>query len=164
MTADSPRHPDSTTYRFFSLRRIVSLCERYEAAWRDGHPPRIEEMLQEVPRPDWPEVLRILVAQDVQIRRERGEQPDSRDYQARFPEWASTIEEVFCWDDGTDTRRPKAPGPHGTIEETVGLPDSAESSSGKGDDPGDHGEPGRDEDWSEGVTPPRFVPIRELDR
>ena len=164
MNADSPQHPDSTTYRLSSLRRIVSLCERYEAAGLAGNPPRIEEMLEEVPRSDWPELLRLIVAQDIQIRRERGEEPNSRDYQARFPEWSSTIEEVFQWEEASRTGRPEAPASQATVGDTVGLAGSEACAVGSEDRRDDPANRGSEEYWGEAVHRPRFVPLRELDR
>ena len=46
-------------------------CDRFEAAWRAGERPRIEDYLAELPAGDRPALLRHLVALDADYRRLR---------------------------------------------------------------------------------------------
>jgi eukaryotic-like serine/threonine-protein kinase len=66
------------------LQQINERCNRFEAAWKSGARPRIEEYLT----PSWTDfsLLRQLVLLDVDYRRKHGECPRSEDYFERFPD------------------------------------------------------------------------------
>jgi serine/threonine protein kinase len=66
-------------------RRVNAVCNRFELAWQAGQRPRIEDHLGEVPEPDRSELVRELVALDIDYRRQAGEDPRAEDYRARFP-------------------------------------------------------------------------------
>jgi serine/threonine protein kinase len=74
---------------------IVRACDRFEAAWRQGRGPRIEEFLTESPTPQGGTLLRELVALEVELRKARGETPVAPEYRDRFPEHAALIEALF---------------------------------------------------------------------
>ncbi len=65
--------------------RINEACDRFEAAWRGGARPRLEEFLAGTPGSDQPELLRELVLLDVDYRFQAGENPTLRDYRERLP-------------------------------------------------------------------------------
>src|SRR5262245_39062893 len=74
--------PDPTPSLAF---RVDRACNAFEAAWRGGPPPRIEDALAGWAEPDRSALLRELVHLDVYHRRARGEGCRPEDYLARFP-------------------------------------------------------------------------------
>src|SRR4051794_33373163 len=68
-----------------AAERIDVLCDRFEAAWRSGPRPTIEATLASAPRVEPPELLRELLALEIELRRREGERPQTSEYLARFP-------------------------------------------------------------------------------
>jgi tRNA A-37 threonylcarbamoyl transferase component Bud32/Flp pilus assembly protein TadD len=66
-------------------RRVDSLCDEFEEAWKAGRRPRIEEQLAEVGEPECFELLRELVRLELHYRRAAGEDPQTEQYRERFP-------------------------------------------------------------------------------
>jgi WD40 repeat protein len=62
-----------------------AVCDRFEAAWRDGVRPRVRDFLGEVKGRERKALLRELVLLDVHYRRRRGEQCRPEDYRAFLP-------------------------------------------------------------------------------
>ena len=75
--------------------RVDELCDRFEAAWRAGAAPRIEDYLAEVEAADRAALLRELVALERELRRKRGERPEAQEYLDRFPEHAGVVRAAF---------------------------------------------------------------------
>ncbi len=61
------------------------MCDRFEAAWRSGGLPRIEDYLAEADAADRPALLRELVALERELRRRGGQRPAVEEYLDRFP-------------------------------------------------------------------------------
>jgi serine/threonine-protein kinase len=72
-------------------RRIHRLCEEFEANWRSGALPRIEDYLVRAEEVDRRILFRELLFLEVEIKRERGEPTSPSDYQARFSDAESDI-------------------------------------------------------------------------
>jgi serine/threonine-protein kinase len=68
-------------------RRIDEACDRFEAAWRGGSPPAIEEYLDGWVGPARRGLLRELVGLDADYRLRRGEAHDCADYARRFADF-----------------------------------------------------------------------------
>jgi serine/threonine protein kinase len=85
---------------------LLVVCDRFEAAWRTAQEPRIEDYLGEAPAADLSTLLHELLALELELRRDRGENPTPEEYHARFPGHAELIGSVF---DATDP-----PDPHST--------------------------------------------------
>src|SRR5262249_29577296 len=66
-------------------RRIDEACDRFEAAWRGGLPPRLEEFVAGWAGDERAALLRELVPLDADYRRRRGEEVRPADYTARLP-------------------------------------------------------------------------------
>jgi tetratricopeptide (TPR) repeat protein len=66
-------------------QRVDQVCDRFEAAWQAGPPPRLEDYLGDPTEPERSALLRELIALDIEYRQRQGETPKSEDYQARFP-------------------------------------------------------------------------------
>jgi WD40 repeat protein len=65
--------------------RLEGVCNRFEAAWRDGARPRVEDYLGALEGAERAALLRELVVLDVYHRRRRGEDCQLDEYRARFP-------------------------------------------------------------------------------
>lgn len=66
-----------------ALQRLNDQCNRFEAAWKAGTRPRLEDHLAGTP--DDAVLTRHLILLDLDYRRQLGEQPRVEDYQERFP-------------------------------------------------------------------------------
>lgn len=75
--------------------RAGTICDQFEAAWRAGQRPRIEDFLGDASKPGRPALLRELLARELSHRIRRGEQPAPGDYRERFPEDVTSISMVF---------------------------------------------------------------------
>ena len=75
---------------------IDEACDRFEAAWRAGHRPRIEDFLVEATDPGYPMRLRYLLAVELDYRRSLGEEPGCSEYRWRFPGHEGLIDMAFA--------------------------------------------------------------------
>jgi serine/threonine-protein kinase len=75
--------------------QIDEACDRFEAAWRAGQDPRIEEVVAMAPENDRPALLRELIALEAELRRGRGEHPEPAGYRDRFPGQAVLVDAAF---------------------------------------------------------------------
>jgi serine/threonine protein kinase len=80
---------------------IDSICDRFEAAWRTGKKPQIEEFLQEARDVPRTQLLQAMLAVDIQYRQKAGEDLNEEDYRRRFPENLETIHAIFVQRDTT---------------------------------------------------------------
>jgi eukaryotic-like serine/threonine-protein kinase len=84
--------------------RIDRIADRFEAAFRAGRAPDIEGLLSEVPEAWQATLFRELLAVEVQLRQDRGEQPQREEYERRFPGRGQDIEVAFHMaDDNQDS-------------------------------------------------------------
>src|SRR5206468_467720 len=79
-----PMTPPSAALPADVARRIEAACDRFEAAWRAGDPPRAEDFLAGWAEPGRTSLAHELVHLDVYYRRGRGEPCRPADYVARF--------------------------------------------------------------------------------
>ena len=86
---------DDPSLPLSQFERVVATCDRFEAAWRAGQRPRVEDYLGEVPETERPELLCELLLQELELRRARGERPTADEYRARFPSDGALIDDVF---------------------------------------------------------------------
>ncbi|QEH33565.1 Serine/threonine-protein kinase PrkC [Aquisphaera giovannonii] len=75
--------------------RINDRCERFEAAWRVGERPAIEDELAAAAEGDRRPLLIELLALEVELRRESGEAVDFASYLQRFPGKESAVREAL---------------------------------------------------------------------
>src|SRR5262245_1847847 len=87
--ADDGRRPVSP------VRWVDAACDRFEAAWRAGAAPRIEDYLAETRQADRPALLGELVTLERELRLQRGERPGVEEYLDRFPQHAGVIRATF---------------------------------------------------------------------
>ena len=78
------------------LEHVVELCDRYEAAWREGRRPRIEDYLAEALEPERAALLlRELLALELELRSNGGERPEPQEYRERFPGHVELINRIL---------------------------------------------------------------------
>jgi tetratricopeptide (TPR) repeat protein/predicted Ser/Thr protein kinase len=77
------------------VERIDEICDGFEAAWKAGQPPRIEDYLTNLPDAEMTVLLRQLLLLDVDYRGQQDEFPRPEDYLERFPGCADIVESVF---------------------------------------------------------------------
>jgi serine/threonine-protein kinase len=86
---------DRSELPLHALERIDRACDRFEAAWKEGQRPRIEDYLGEIGEPHRAALLRELLAAELEARRHLGERLDAGEYRGRFPGADATIEDAF---------------------------------------------------------------------
>ena len=75
--------------------RVDAVCQRFEAEWRAEREPRIEDFLPQADQPQRAALFRELLALELELRPDRGEGLDPREYRTRFPGHTAAIEAVF---------------------------------------------------------------------
>lgn len=91
--AQRPRD-DGSLSRSLELRRD-SLCDRFEAAWRDGSRPRLETFWSDPAAANVPDLLSELLAIELAYRVRLRERPVVGEYLSRFPSQAGPIRAAF---------------------------------------------------------------------
>jgi tetratricopeptide (TPR) repeat protein len=81
----TPPHP-WTDDSYAAALDLEHACDRFEAVWRSGGRPRVEDFLEGVPADRRAALVRELVLLDRDHRRLAGESPAADEYRARFPE------------------------------------------------------------------------------
>jgi hypothetical protein len=94
MSEGPPR--DGARLPLAAIERQDAICDRFEAAWRAGRPPSLEELLEGVPQPERPALLAELLRLDVFYRQQAGEQPAAEDYRRRLPDHVELVEAFFA--------------------------------------------------------------------
>jgi len=93
MTADQPSGGADWTETLAS--QAEGAWDRFEAAWRAGQRPQIEDYLSAVREAQRTALLRELLASELEHRLRNGERPESREYLERFPGHAGLIVIAF---------------------------------------------------------------------
>jgi hypothetical protein len=76
-------------------QQIDAICDRFELAWDDGSPPRIEEYLVLLPTADRRSLLVELLASEMALRGRQDEACDRAEYSERFPQYLDVVADVF---------------------------------------------------------------------
>lgn len=102
------------TLRPAEARQLDLTCDRFEAAWKAGQRPCLEEYLGTVQEPLRTSLLRQLLFLDWDYRRRAGDEPRARDYHSRFSGDTAVIEDV-CGEmtersDSTEDHSKEPPG------------------------------------------------------
>jgi serine/threonine protein kinase/O-acetyl-ADP-ribose deacetylase (regulator of RNase III) len=98
-------------------KRVDEACGRFEAAWRAGEKPRIEDYLANTAEPEYSELLRQLLALEIELRCTKGDKPAPEEYEGRFPKHGEVIEAVFA--EGLSFGRRNQPSPNSQLQETT---------------------------------------------
>ncbi len=88
--SSEPRQEDLLT------QLIDDLCDEFEARWRSGKQPRIEDFLEHVSEEHRRELLGHLLALEVHWRWRNAESPTPEEYTRRFPRDLETVEDAFA--------------------------------------------------------------------
>jgi serine/threonine protein kinase len=78
-----------------ALEQVVEVADRFEAAWRKGGRPRIEDYLEVGTGAPRFERLHLLVGIELEIRRGYGDIPRLEEYLTRFPNDRELLEDAF---------------------------------------------------------------------
>jgi serine/threonine-protein kinase len=80
------------------FERIVAVCDRFEAQWRRGERPQIEDFLAGHPSISRPALLRELLALELELARAGCDAPAPTvgGYRERFPDCTEVVEAVFA--------------------------------------------------------------------
>src|SRR5437763_3688965 len=65
--------------------RVDAECDRFEAAWKAGRRPHIEDHLAAVPEPERAALLIELIPLEIDYRRLAGDKVQPEEFLARFP-------------------------------------------------------------------------------
>ncbi len=89
--------PDSTEFSLPLpvLERIDNRCLEFEAAWKAGEAPRIEDYLGDAQGAERGELLRQLLLLDLDYRRLQAEEPTEEEYRGRFSDDGEIVANVF---------------------------------------------------------------------
>jgi WD40 repeat protein/tRNA A-37 threonylcarbamoyl transferase component Bud32 len=90
-----PDSPDLKLAPTNILERIDWICDRFEADWKSGDRPRIEDHLEAIEPEYRLALLRDLLEAEIAARRRRGERPDPSEYAVRFADAAEVITAAF---------------------------------------------------------------------
>src|SRR4051812_6086398 len=91
------------------VHRVDRACDVFEAAWRAGHRPRIEDYLAGAADPERPVLLGALLASELEWRCRAGERPAPEEYLARFPAHAALVRSALGATTEVDLSRPPDP-------------------------------------------------------
>jgi len=94
MTNVEPKRDESS--ELDALRCVVDAGERFEADWRSGHSPRVDAYLDGVNPSLRGRIIRELLAIEIELFSERGENPTREEYHARYPDWAEAVDSIFA--------------------------------------------------------------------
>jgi len=79
------------------LRTLVDqICDRFEHACRADEHPRLESYLEGCPEPAEILLFRELLLSELESRQRNTDWPVADDYRARFPKYASVVNEIFA--------------------------------------------------------------------
>lgn len=90
MNSDHPQYSAET-----ADGRIEGIRSAFAADWQAGQTPRIEDYLEKGAHLDRTQLLRQLVAVDVEFRQKQGEKPVLEEYAERFPEESDMLSGMF---------------------------------------------------------------------
>ena len=82
------------------IERVERICDRFEAAWRAGGRPRIEDELPEAEGMDRSALLREFLQIELAYRLRAGERPTAEEYLARFPGDGPVVRGIEWANDG----------------------------------------------------------------
>lgn len=113
LTVDQTTRSDFEFETSRIARDIDEACDRFEAAWRAGGRPRIEDFVGSSTNPGRCERLRHLLAVEFAYRGGLGETIEASEYRRRFPGHDGLIDSIFA----EPRRQPWVV--HGAVSETL---------------------------------------------
>ena len=89
---------------------IDVVCDDFEGEWKAGRRPAIHDYLTRIDEKSRGELLRQLLAVELEMRRKHGEQLAIDEYQKQFPDYPTAVKGAVCAGSGRPvfTGRPSA--------------------------------------------------------
>lgn len=87
--------PANDPARLITGHRIDAVCDRFEADWRAGKAPRIEDVVAAADPADRDALFRALLAIELELRSKVGEAVGTVAFKARFPDRTADVMAVF---------------------------------------------------------------------
>ncbi len=94
MSDANPEGRDASDSQSVSAQ-VDAICDRFEAAWKAGQRPRIEDYLAEVPERGRAALLRHLLALELHYRHAAGDTPELAEYRKWFPDYLAALADAF---------------------------------------------------------------------
>jgi tetratricopeptide (TPR) repeat protein len=91
--------------------RVDAVCRRFEASWRAGAQPRLEDYLAQAEGPEQQALLGELLRLELDYRIRSGQVPTLDEYQSRFPHAAELIGCLLATTEPSKQTGPLCPGP-----------------------------------------------------
>src|SRR5437867_3599916 len=88
--------PGPRTLSHSEVEQLDKICDAFEQAWRGRAQPRIEDFISQVGERLRDDLLRELIAAEVDLRRESGEEVSKQEYLDRFPDKPDVVETAFA--------------------------------------------------------------------
>ena len=85
---------------------IDAMCDEFEQQWLTGARPAIEDLLLRVRANSRAELLRQVLAVELEMRRRAGQRPQIDEYQARFPDYPTAVKGAFALDQAAQFSAP----------------------------------------------------------
>ncbi len=82
--------------QFSPAHRIDMICDAFEQAWRADESPRIEDYLQETKSEEQPDLVRELLATELEFRQKHDDVVLVEPYIERFPQFKEVVRNVFA--------------------------------------------------------------------
>ena len=101
MNEDGADDRPASTLPLSQHLRVLQACDRFDAEWRSGSHPRIEDLVAQADSDDRRPLLQYLLALEVSLRRRAGEFPTPEEYYPRFPGLQDVVDAAFT--DQTET-------------------------------------------------------------
>jgi serine/threonine protein kinase len=98
------------------------VCDQFEALWKKGQRPRLEEHLADVSEPERRQLFFKLLPLEIELLHRADEQPKADDYVQRFPEYAALIRQVFQVGSSSAETQSSAPAHAKSFWDTSFLP------------------------------------------
>ncbi len=92
---DNARVSGTSSLTPTAAERLDQVCDRFEAAWKAGESPRVEDYLPTATGPERRVLFRQLLLLELDYRTRRGHRPGVAEYRQRFPDEGRTIDEAF---------------------------------------------------------------------
>ncbi len=102
---------------------VDETCDVFEAHWRRGERPRIEDFLDRLAPEKREVLLGELLPLELSYRRQAGERPELGEYLARFPDDEAFLRRLFHWHHAESTRNSTPPfePSHGELGQSVSM-------------------------------------------
>src|SRR5687768_6759356 len=106
-------------------RCLDEACDRFEAAWKEGQRPRIEAYLADAATGIQAELLKALLAVELELVSRQSALPPLRRCQERFPEHAQIVARIYG---DAAQRQSRAVGPPSLVETIAHAPSADDTS------------------------------------